>query len=132
MVVGPVDYVKTYFIHPTLTKVHGEPTYSSLRILKQELKANASRVTSDLGGGAHGHLGLVLTPTEYRIISEIPYVRPNNPSILTVAPGTTHHEMTRLTLKHTKTVRVFRESVELEKVLINQTYKVLDEACYKE
>ena len=63
--VTPVDYKKLYFSHPILSKIHGEPTFSSLKILKQELKANASRVTSDLGGGAHGHLGLVFTLVEY-------------------------------------------------------------------
>ena len=66
--VAPVNYVKTHFSHLILTKIHGEPTYFSLNILKQELKANASGVTWDLGGGAHGHLGLLLTPTEYLLI----------------------------------------------------------------
>ena len=132
MVMGPVDYVKTYFIHPTLTKVHGEPIYSSLRILKQELKANASRVTSDLGGGAHGHLGLVLDPTEYANISGTPYVHTAHPGTLTILAGTTHHEATRLTVEHAERVRVFRESVELEKVLVNQTCNALDETFYKE
>ena len=74
MVAGPVNYVKTYFIHPALTMVHGEPAYSSLKTLKQEIKVNASRVTLDLGGGAHGHLGLILAPTEYASISSTPYV----------------------------------------------------------
>ena len=94
MVAGPVNYVKTYFIHPTLTTVHGEPTYSSLKILKQELKANASRVTSDLGGGAHGHLVLVLTPAEYQTISALSYLHPVHPGIFTILPGTTNHEAT--------------------------------------
>ena len=70
---GPVDYAKTYFLHPTLTTIHGEPNYASLKLLKKELKANASTVTSDLGGGGHGHLGLVLTPHEYSMISAVPY-----------------------------------------------------------
>ena len=47
---GPVDYAKAYFLHQTLTNIQGEPDYSTLKILKKELKANASRVTSDLGG----------------------------------------------------------------------------------
>ena len=111
MVAGPVNYVKTYFIHPTLTTVHGEPTYAALKILKLELLANASRVTSDLGGGSHGHLGLVLTPTEYQNISQLLYLAPVHPGILTIAAGTTHHEATRLTLEHDEGVRLFRESL---------------------
>ena len=59
-----IDYVDTYFELPTLTKIHGEPTYFQLKELKNELKSNATSVTTDLGGGGHGHLGLVLTPAE--------------------------------------------------------------------
>ena len=33
---GPVNYAKTYFIHLTLTTVHGEPDYSSLKIAKND------------------------------------------------------------------------------------------------
>ena len=62
--VTPVDYKKLYSSHPNLSKIHGKPTYSSLKILKKELKANVSRGTSDLRGGAHGHMGLVLTQVE--------------------------------------------------------------------
>ena len=112
---GPVDYAKTYFLHPTLTPIHGEPEYSSLKILKKELKANASRVTSDLGGGGHGHLGLVLTPQEYSMISAVPYARPGHPGQLIIPPGTTQHESVRLTHAHAEATRVFRETVELER-----------------
>ena len=132
MVMGPVDYVKTYFIHPPLTKVHGEPIYSSLRILKQELKANASRVTSDLGGGGHGHLGLVLTPQEYSMISAILYARPIHPGTLVIPQRTTQGEATRLTQAHSAAARLYRETVELEKVLINQACKAMTETYYKE
>ena len=77
--VTPVDYKKLYFSHPTLSKIHGEPTYASLKISKKELKLNASHVTSDLGGGAHGHLGLVLTQAEYQLVSVDIYTRPLHP-----------------------------------------------------
>ena len=60
-----IDYVKTYFDYPVLTKIHGEPTYESLQEIKDQLKTNAATVTCELGGGANGHLGLVLTPLEY-------------------------------------------------------------------
>ena len=56
-----IDYVDTYFEFPTLTNIHGEPTYFQLKELKNELKSNATSVTSDLGGGGNGHLGLVLS-----------------------------------------------------------------------
>ena len=56
-----IDYT-TFFAVKVLPQIHGEPTYVQLKNLKDLLKANAARVTSELGGGAHGHLGLILTP----------------------------------------------------------------------
>ena len=44
-------------------------------------------MTSDLGGGAHGHLGLVLTPAEYALVSAILYVRPGHSGTLTLPAG---------------------------------------------
>ena len=43
-----VDCVHTYLEYPTVTKVYGKPTYKTLRELKNQVKANASKVTSDL------------------------------------------------------------------------------------
>ena len=56
-----IDYKATYFQHPVLTKVHGEPTYDALQQIATQVKANAAAVPSQLGGGNHGHLGLVYT-----------------------------------------------------------------------
>ena len=67
------DYLK-FFAMKTLPKIHGEPDYPQLKTLKDHLKANASRVTSELGGGGHGHLGLILTPVEYVTVSPVPYI----------------------------------------------------------
>ena len=55
-----IDYVHTSFQYPVLTKVHDTPTYALLKHIKDEMKANATNVQCDLGGGKYGHLGLVL------------------------------------------------------------------------
>ena len=115
-----IDYVDTYFEIPTLTKIHGEPTYFQLKELKNELKANATSVTSDLGGGANGHLGLVLTPAEYTTVSATAYNRPVHPGPLVIAPGTAQHEATRLRTDHKEAIRLFRETIDVEKALIKQ------------
>ena len=108
---GPVDYAKAYFLQPTLTTIHGEPDYYSLKKLKPELKANASRVTSDLGGGGHGHLVLVLAPHEYSMISVVPYVCQLHPGALDIPNGTLLHESMRMTLAHAEAIRLFRDMV---------------------
>ena len=66
MMSNNIDYVTTYFEYPTLTKIHGEPTYKTLRELKKRSKVNAATVTSDLVGvrGVNIHLELVCTPAK--------------------------------------------------------------------
>ena len=71
-----INYVSTYFEYPTLTKIHGEPSYKTLQELKNQLKGNTSGITSDLGGGVNGHLGLVCTANEYLNVDHTAYVRP--------------------------------------------------------
>ena len=53
------------FEYPVLTKIEGQPTFQTLKLIKDEIKCNAAAIYSDLGGGIAGHLGLVLSPAEY-------------------------------------------------------------------
>ena len=72
------NYIDNVFEFPVLTKLQGRPTYDSLKTIHDEIKANATTVHLDEGGGAHGHLGLVLNPAEYALVSDIPYTRPQD------------------------------------------------------
>ena len=75
MALATTNYRETHFPHPDLTPIIGQPNYITLNTLYNQIKANATSVYSNLGGGQHGHLGLVLTPTDYARISPVPYVR---------------------------------------------------------
>ena len=81
------------------------------------MKTNAAQVTSDLGGGANGHLGLVLTPAEYIHVSGIPYVRPVHPGAIHIAAGTPQHETNRRREDHKDAIRLFHETIDVEKAL---------------
>jgi hypothetical protein len=71
------NYRETYFQHPTLTKINGDPTYTGLAKLEREIKANGKSVPSTLGGGSQGHLGLVSSPQSYdRVSPGVPFTRP--------------------------------------------------------
>ena len=48
------NYTLTYFKHPTLAKIHGEPIHTMLCKMKNELMRNAASVPRNLGGGANG------------------------------------------------------------------------------
>jgi hypothetical protein len=128
-----IDYVGTYFEIPELTKIHARPTFENLKIIKNELKTNGSSVTTDLGGGINGHVGLVTTLAEYALISAIPYVRPVHPGALVLPTGvgttTLHREIARD--DHNEAVRVFREVVDIEKALIKQLVQAVPEVYMK-
>ena len=99
-----VNYIETYFEFKELTKIHGEPTYDSIKQLHNELKANARSVCSSLGGGNYGHLGLVLTDAQYGMISNVPFVRPDHPGPLIIPPNITNHMTVTMRDQHRKQV----------------------------
>ena len=85
------------------------------------MKANASAVHSDLAGGTTGHLGLVLSLNEMALITAIQYIRHLHPGILVIQPGTTLHEADRLRDEYKEAMRLFKEMIELEKLLKKQS-----------
>ena len=115
-----VDYQTRVFEYPNLTKIHGEPTFKGVRNLHKELMVNAQTVHSELGGGAHGHLGLVLTSGRYALLSNAPYNRPQHPGQLTIPAGTTLHMARTMRDQHTKRLRIFREVTSVEHTLKQQ------------
>ena len=88
MTLGAVDYADSYFKYKTPTPIQGAPTNKTLKRQKQELRANASSVESDLGIWDHGYLGLVLTDAEYATVMATPFVPPTYPATLTTPTGT--------------------------------------------
>ena len=59
-----------------VTKIHGRPTFLQLRKLEKKLTTNAAKVQLELGGGAHGHLGMIKSATDYATIAPgTPYVK---------------------------------------------------------
>ena len=113
------------FEFPVLTKCEGKLSFPILKKIKDEIKCNAASVYSELGGGAHGHLGLVLTVTEYAHVSATPYVRSTMPAALNIPLGTTAHESLRLRENHKEEKRLFIEVTDLEKALIKMLSRTI-------
>lgn len=121
------NYRETSFRYEDLTKIHGEPSFHSLKILNREIKANARSVYSNLGGANHGHLGLVCSDAEYATISPIPFVRPVFPEEpLNIPAGTTRIVADNLERDYKEAVRVFREVMGVENALKQQLIKAVD------
>ena len=125
------DYT-THFEFPTLPKIHDEPDYDQLKDLKDKLKSNATKIPSELGGGAFGHLGLVLTPAEYANISAVPYVRPLHPGVLVIPPAATERTEKRRREQHKKDLALYHETINLEKALKKQISTAINELFLEE
>ena len=121
-----VDYKSTHFEYPALTKIHGPPTYETLIQLHNEIKANAASVPSTQGGGAHGHLGLVVPAAQYALLSNIPYVRPRQPPPFILPQGTNPQVAQMLRDSHLDNVRIFREYLGVESTLKQQLVAAID------
>ena len=122
-----INYIDTNFEFKELTKIHGEPTYETIKTLHNQLKANASSVPSGLGGGNFGHLGLVLTPAQYALISAAPFDRPVHPGPLVIPAGTAQHAATTMKELHKERLRVFNEVLGVEAALRQQIVSAIDE-----
>eukprot|EP00957_Ditylum_brightwellii_P027430 2073432-Ditylum_brightwellii.AAC.1 len=92
-----VDYKNIVFKKSVLTHVHGKPTMATLLTSRNEVRANAQSVTTTLGGGRNGHIGMILTPTDYALIPGMSiYDRPPQ-STLVLPTGGAQYQITQLT-----------------------------------
>jgi len=83
----------------TATKIHGQPTDHDVTLLEKELIAIAATIPTTLGGGNHGHAGLIIEPMKYLTMTGgIAFAPPANPGIspaglaLNAAAGTRARE----------------------------------------
>ena len=122
-----INYKDSHFEKAELTPIRGEPTYSTLEHLLKELKANARNVHSNLGGGAHGHLGLVISPASYAHLSATPFTPPVFPGTeATIPPGSTQHAARTLRIQFDEQLRVYHEVENVDKALKQQIVQAIE------
>jgi hypothetical protein len=128
MAFSGINYHETYFEFPELTKVCGEPTSESLFKLRNELKANAKSVYSNLSDGDHGHLALVLSDAQCALLTALPFIRPIFPGALVVPPNTSGRGPMATVMKeaHQERIQLFREVQGVEKALMQQIVQAVE------
>ena len=87
MTTGTTGYRQSHFEIKEPTRIDGEPTFESLKRLYDQLKIILQCVPSREGGGAHRHLGLVLTAVDYQLITLTPFVHPQDPGQFQIPPN---------------------------------------------
>ena len=65
----------------SITKIHGQPTDQDITTLEKELIVIAASIPTTLGGGNHGHAGLIVDATKYLTMAGVAFVIPPNPGI---------------------------------------------------
>ena len=91
-----------------------------LHKIQNEIKANAKSVYSNLGGGAHEHLGLVLTDVQYVLIENTPFIYPTHLGPLIIIYGKTSLMNSNTQISHTEEVHIFREVTGVEQYPVQQ------------
>jgi hypothetical protein len=64
-----LEDVVASFPHPILPTVQGEPDYHTIHAIRKLLQTNTRAIDTHLGGGALGHLGLIVYDAAYVIVA---------------------------------------------------------------
>ena len=96
-----VDDVVAKFPMKTMPKIDGEPNYRNINTMMQLLYDKAASLLSPLGGGQHGHIGIIMTPKLYTTLANTTYKIPTHPGItLTNAQGSRFFGLPPTLLSH--------------------------------
>ena len=99
---GQQDITEAKIAAKHVTKITGQPTDRDLTLLKKELVKIAGKEPTSLGGGKHGHIGILMKETDYKAISNggveftIPSHPGHHPTTLSTSTGTREKQL----LKH--------------------------------
>ena len=83
-----VDDIVAKFPTKILPLIPGKPEYDCISHLNQLMYGNAATLPTSLGGGAHGHVGLIMKTTLYVTLSATAYVVTDEPPLTSDVPST--------------------------------------------
>ena len=113
-------YFTKVFPYLTLTAAPGKPTYAAIKQTQREIFACASSIAYLCGGGQHGELGLVVTPSDYYLVApETPYILPVHPGDPPTYDGMTQREIHANEGQYIARVSDFKNINQLEQQLTN-------------
>ena len=117
MVLSVDDAVSRFQIKTILT-IEGEPDYNTIITMMQLLYVNATSLPTTLGGGQHGHIGIITTPKLYTTLAATPYESHPDPSITPLhAIGESAETRQTSFLIHKEERRIFENHQTMEDAL---------------
>ena len=116
-----IDAIVAKFLTKILLLITGEPDYDCISQLNQIIYGNAATLPTTLGGGAHGHVGLIMKATLYVILAATAYVTPNEPPLTPDVPTTeTSASRQQLRDQHAEEHQIFTNHVNMDDALKTQ------------
>ena len=129
---GIIQETEEYLRKESVTKIQGQPREKDVTMLVKQLGAIVRKVPTSIGGGNHGHLGLIMEDADYQQISNggVAWVTPNNPghypeNIPTGAPSAVRE---RFVAEH----KASKEEFERCQGVINALRALIQEAVKEE
>lgn len=125
-----VDDIVAKFPLKNIPSITGEPNYASINDMVQMLYGNAASLSTTIGGGAHGHIGLLMTPALYATLSATPYIPPPDPGPTPIhANNASNNVRETARLNHKEARRIFDNNANMDDAIkaqiidsINDTY----------
>jgi hypothetical protein len=112
------------------TKIHGQPTDHDVTLLEKELIAIAATIPSTLGGGNHGHAGLIVEPAKYLTMTGgTAFIQPGNPGIYPagLAPNAAAGTRAREEAEHKELIAQYEIHKGVEQALKDIIIQAVDE-----
>jgi hypothetical protein len=104
--------------NPVLPKIDIKSTFEDIQVTTRLLNANVFSVPSVVGGGAHGHLGIIMTQVEYGAISATPWVKPLNHCSIPIIPvGTNAVDAAQIARMHDEFCRIYTNRINVDQAL---------------
>lgn len=112
----------------SVTKIDGQPNDQSLVHLEKELIKIAMSVSTALGGGRHGHAGLIIPDAEYvRRTNGEQFVVPAHPGVYPTTNITKNNKAQR-EAEHKELIKQYEVCAGVEQVLREKILEAVDEA----
>jgi hypothetical protein len=122
-----VEEIVNGFPNPVLPKIDHDPTFENIQVTTCLISANAISVPSVAGGGAHGHLGIIMTYVEYADISATPWLEPFNPGAIPIIPaGTNAVDAAQIARMHDEFCRIYTNRINVDQALKRITMEAYD------
>jgi hypothetical protein len=124
--------VMASFPHPILPTVEGEPDYQTIHSTRKLIQPNSRAISTHLGGGTLGHLGLIISDASYTIIApptaEAPtlWVTPNPPGRAPATSDGTAAQISATRHQWEEYVQTYRTCTSVQQALKTQIISVLE------